>query len=119
VGLGGDVFDGLGGVTAAFFVGDRVDAVADGERLGVEGISDSVGVGPRVRDGVGSATDRDGVGIDTEIEREMSGRSAPPSHDDTRTANEETEASTRARNLDELPLRVIRLIEAHGCSRPR
>lgn len=114
VGLGGGgLVDGLEGGAAALSVGEGVVSVGEGAGLGVEGTWDSVGDGVRVRDGVGSATDRDGVGIETESVRDGAGRLAARSHDAPSSAISErrTRASTRAVSV--LPLRAIRAMEAH------
>ena len=114
VGLGGD---GLGGVTASLCVGGGVVSVGEGAGLGVEGTSDSVGDGVRVRDGVGSPTDRDGVGIETESVRDGAGRLAAPSHDAPRSTIPERRTRPSIRDVSELPLRAIRAMEAHRADR--
>lgn len=114
VGLGGGrLAVGLEDGTAALSVGDGVVSVGEGEGLGIEGTSDSVGDGVRVLDGVGIATDRDGVGIETESVRDGAGRLAAPSHDAPRSAIPERKTRASARDVSELPLRVIRAMQAH------
>jgi hypothetical protein len=123
VGLGArGLVDGVRGVAVVLSVGVGVVAVGDGgdgEGLGVDGGSDSVGDGVLVRvlEGVGSATERDGVGIEMESDPDGRGRLAPPSHDDARTAIVESATSASARDLTDLPLRAMCAIEAHGTDR--